>query len=407
MARSQTPLHIGRLTTPVLETAMPTLRTMLSLATLTVLILLGPVATSRAEILVSSNLGNTWDWLIGANPLFVFPMQTRVVGLQVANNPFNPPALTGSVQLQVECCLDMISRAPVTPSGVAVQLVPVQCPPLIPGGGALPGPDPGLLPGPAGPGARPLRLCPPTARLGVNVTPTSVGGALLSVTTSGTAAPGGYIARIHADSTLGRSSKDVYLNVLPASWPADGPLPACPPPVTVMSLASVAPTPFVWKATNLAGTSYGVGVRFVSASPAAGAGLRFVLVDPGGTGPIPRNVTTITFKNTKGRPAGMRTVNSASCGAPGQQVLVSEGETKSISISRTSTTTLVFSKSTCRAWIDWFYCWGGSALGLDDIVVFSEGPFWTLFGGRKVDIETVGDWGALFWPASIATIRTQ
>src|SRR5262249_53877710 len=126
-----------------------------------------------------------------------------------------------------------------------------------------------------------------------------------------------------------------------------------------------------------------------------------------GTGPIPRNTAIVTFKNTMGRPVGMRTVNSANCALPGQQVTVAQGETKSISINAGSTTTLVFSKSTCRAWVDWFDCWGGSGLGLDDIVVLSEGPFWTLFGGRKVEIETAGDWGAIPRPNSVATIKTQ
>jgi hypothetical protein len=63
-----------------------------------------------------------------------------------------------------------------------------------------------------------------------------------------------------------------------------------------------------------------------------------------------------------------------------------------------STTTLVFSKSTCRALWNAFDCWGQSALGLDDVVAFSEGPFWTLFGGRKVAIETVGDWASMPTP---------
>jgi hypothetical protein len=381
---------------------MTTLRGFLCFTGLAILLLTGLVGTSRAEILISSNLGNTWDPLIGAFPLFAFPSQTQFAGLQVMNSPFNAPMLTGSVQLQVECCQDMITRAPATPSGLSVQLVPFQCPPPF-----LPDPGPpSLAPPPAL--LRPLRRCPPTARLAVSVTPTTAAGALLSVTTSGTAAPGGYIATVHADSALGRSSIGVYVNVLPASWPADGPAPACPPPVTVMSLASISPTPFAWKASNLARTSYGVGVKFTSGSPAAGAGLLFTIVDPGATtGPIPRNVAIITFRNTVGWPVGMRTANSASCGSPGQQVTVSEGETKSFSISGTSTTTLVFSKSTCRAWVDAFDCWGRSALGLDDIVAFSEGPFWTLFGGRKVQIETVGNWGSLARPTSIATIRTQ
>lgn len=98
---------------------------------------------------------------------------------------------------------------------------------------------------------------------------------------------------------------------------------------------------------------------------------------------------------------------SRNCAATGQQVTAAEGETKTFSMSANSVSTLVFSKSTCRAWIDWFGCWGGSGLGLDDIVAFTEGPFWALFGGRKVDIETVGDCCALPRPNSILTIKTK
>jgi len=88
-------------------------------------------------------------------------------------------------------------------------------------------------------------------------------------------------------------------------------------------------------------------------------------------------------------------------------VTVAAGETKSISFSSASTTTLVFSKSTCRAFINLFNCWGGNALGLDDLAVFSAGPFWTLFGGRMVSLSTVGDWSKIPVADSIATIKTQ
>jgi hypothetical protein len=40
------------------------------------------------------------------------------------------------------------------------------------------------------------------------------------------------------------------------------------------------------------------------------------------------------------------------------------------------------------------FFWICLKVGLNDTIEFSEGPFWTLFGGHQVDIETVGDWGA-------------
>jgi hypothetical protein len=227
----------------------------------------------------------------------------------------------------------------------------------------------------------------------------------LIVETSRNAAPGEFIATITADSALGRSSQEVFISVLPAAWPADGPAPTCVPGVEVLSLASINPSPFTWKSRNPDKTVYTFGARFGESLLVEG-GLQFAVVDPGGTGPVPRNVATVTFKNTRGRPVGIRAVDSRSCGSPVRQFTVAAGATATVPINSASTTTLVFSKSTCRAWFDWFDCWGGSALGLDDIVTLSEGPFWTLFGGRTVNIETVGDWGAIPRPNSVATIRT-
>jgi len=94
-------------------------------------------------------------------------------------------------------------------------------------------------------------------------------------------------------------------------------------------------------------------------------------------------LTIVTFKNTLGWPVGMRTVDSRNCAAAGQQVVVAQGQTKSISFSASTATSLILSNSSCRAWWNAFDCWGQSALGLDDLVAFSEGPFWTLFWGKK------------------------
>jgi hypothetical protein len=84
----------------------------------------------------------------------------------------------------------------------------------------------------------------------------------------------------------------------------------------------------------------------------------------------------------------MRAIDSRNCASPIRQVVTAEGETKTMSMSAGNTTTLVFSKSTCRVLVNVGNCWGGLGLGLDDIVALSEGSFSSLFGGRK--IETVG-----------------
>jgi hypothetical protein len=359
--------------------------------------------TLLADILVSTsaNAGKAWDPLIGANPIFLLPSEAVAVGIEASNNPFNTPPFTGNVRLDVECCKDMFTKAPIPSPGLTMALVPFPCrsldlttdtrrpvPPL-----DLPrSPEPALPP------------CPNTSGVNVNVSPTSSGRAVLLIRTSANPALGGFIATLRAVSASVSATTEVFVNVLP-SFPADGPAPTCPPALTLMSLASISPPTYTWKRSHIAATSYAVGVAF--SGPASGAGLQFTVVSPGGTGPVPRNVAVVTFKNTTGRPVGMRTTNSRNCTAPGQQVTVAAGETKTLSFSTASTTTLVFAKSTCRAWVDWFDCWGGSALGLDDIVAFTEGPFWMLFGGRKVDIVTVGNWGALPRPNSIATIKTQ
>jgi hypothetical protein len=348
--------------------------------------LLGP-GRGSASLGISSDLGNSSDWLVGEKPLLLVPSTKQVSPLLVANSPFDMPKFEGPVQLQVECCKDMFSRAPVTPRGLAVWVWPIStC--------QVPGTTRSRLPN-----------CPTVSGATVNVTSIAGGTAYLHAQADASATPGSYIATITADSSLGRSSREVFIDVLP-SWPADGPLPRCESSTPVISLGSIAPTPVAWKLSNLAKTSYSLAVGF--SGVAASAGVLFTVVDMGPTtGPNPRDVAIVDFTNTKGRPVALRTTNSRDCSTPGQSITVAEGETKSIAIGATDTTTLVFSKSTCRAYHDWFDCWWRSALGMDDVFVLTEGPFWTLFGGRRVAIETIGDWGAMPRPDSVATIETQ
>jgi hypothetical protein len=308
--------------------------------------------------------------------------------IHVRNNPFSTlPPLNGQVQLQLSCCLDMVSRTPVTPSGLSLQIVP----------------SPGCQFAHFGSDELFQLICPVANRVvPVDVTPATPGLAYLLVATSSNVTPGGFIATLIADSAVGRSSQEIFINVLSGKWPADGPLLPCKTAVPMISLGSLDPP--AWKVKNPNQTTFSVAVSFVS-NPRKG-GLQFTVVDSGSTKPLPQNTATVTFKNTKGWPVAMETVDRRNCSSAGQLVVVPEGSTATISISRATTTTLVFSKSTCRAWNDWFDCWGRSALGLDEIITFSEGPFWELFGGRRVDIETVGDWGSIPTPDSTAVIRT-
>jgi hypothetical protein len=94
------------------------------------------------------------------------------------------------------------------------------------------------------------------------------------------------------------------------------------------------------------------------AAPHSLGGFKFTIVSPGGSRPIPQNVAIVTFKNMKGWPVGIKTTDSRNCSATCQHVVVAAGDTKSLSFGTTSTTTLVFSKSTCRASINFFDCWG-------------------------------------------------
>jgi hypothetical protein len=195
--------------------------------------------------------------------------------------------------------------------------------------------------------------------------------------------------------------------------PPNGPFPGCVATstpiggVSLIPLASVTPDPFAWKRAspiNLANTTYSIGLGISST-----AGLNVAFSGLGSTGPVPSTVSAISFTNAVGVgwPVAVRTVDSRNCAAPTQTFSVAAGETKSFSLNSASTTTLVFSKSTCRAFINLGDCWARTALGLDDIAVFSVGPFWTLFGGRMVSLSTVGDWGKIPVPNSVATIRTQ
>jgi len=369
--------------------------------------------TASAQLLLTVDHGASWDPLVGANPMFNFPGEIRSTTVSVSEAPFvsGGAQFTGPVRLSAECCKDALTRNPIAPAGLSVE---VTCEFL--GRIEAPAPRTDIVRPPGRPDL-PTRQPPCEAATGAATVNISSAGTMASavfrVTTGPSATPGTFIATIKGDSSLGVTSKEVFVSVVASALPPNGPFPGCVATstpiggVSPIPLASITPDPFAWKRAtpaNLARTTYSIGLGISST-----AGLTVGFSGLGSTGPVPSTVSTISFTNAVGVgwPVAVRTVDSRNCAAPTQTFSVAAGETKSFSLNSASTTTLVFSKSTCRAFINLGDCWARTALGLDDIAVFSVGPFWTLFGGRMVSLSTVGDWGKIPVPNSVATIRTQ
>jgi hypothetical protein len=118
-------------------------------------------------------------------------------------------------------------------------------------------------------------------------------------------------------------------------------------------------------------------------------GLKLTIRNAGSNPPLSPNQATVTLINSQGWPVGIRNSNSNDCATVARTLTAdASGTPAGLGISTADTTTLVFSKSTCR--FSFLWCW---SVGLDDVVQLSEETFWILFGGRQIDIETVGDWG--------------
>ena len=145
---------------------------------------------------------------------------------------------------------------------------------------------------------------------------------------------------------------------------------------------------FSWKARNPTKTSYTLAVAEGRAHVAQ-AGLQVTIRDEGLTPPLPPTMAVVRFTNTEGSPVGIRSSDSRNCAVPGRQWEAHVGNAPTtLSISTADTTALVFSRSVCKSFF--IFCWGGAVL--EEVFTFSEGAFWTLFGGRAVDIRTVGKW---------------
>lgn len=369
-------------------------------ALLAAVLLAAVPAPAAAQVVAASQLGTAWDWLVGSDPFYAEAGATEFSPVSATGDA----SFSGPVRLGVSCCKDPLTGAPLTAPGLTIDVKPEPCrePVFTPASE----PRPAIPPRPPQIGPA-LPLCPAAPEVTVAVAPGQPAAAVLRLRAATGAAPVTVVATLVADWAGGRATRDVYASVAPAPWPGDGPAPACASGVTLVPLAAIRPPPPQGKRAIMPSAVYSLGVGFPAGSPASGVGMQIDFSAASTTGPLPPGVTTVTLANSAGWPIGMRTVNSRNCGAPARQVIVPAGGIGALSFSADTTTSLVFMKSTCRAALDVLNCWFGSALGMDDLVVLTEGPFWTLFGGRRATIQSVGDWGALPRPDSIAVIRTN
>jgi hypothetical protein len=348
------------------------------------------VSAQQQKVSLSASRGThtSTDWLVHSNSFFVAPGQpgSSVITIdpRYRDASLNEQQYTGRLSLSASCCLIPYARGWVGP-GVTVSVGP-QPPTFLDLGRETPAW---------------LRERLGTNRLTLSSSFVDIAGQPTSVTLNATAGPlsdlvpGNFLVEIGVEDTTQdiESSISVMINVLPP-WPPDGPAPACTPSLEVLPLSSL-PGPdsrfanvYAWKAGNPTSTSFTFGAKEQQERRGA-AGLEVTVRDEGLSPPLPTTMAVVRFTNTEGSPVGIRSSDSRNCAVPGRQWEAHVGNAPTtFTMTTADTTTLVFSRSVCRG--SFIFCWGGT--DLEDVFAFSEGAFWTLFGGRAVDIESRGKW---------------
>jgi hypothetical protein len=322
------------------------------------------------------------DWLLDPFPLFVTPDQagTSVITINPTNPDFPAAApFVGRIRVTATCC--GIPGAP----GFANPGLDVRIGPSLPQAVNWKGTLPTWLIDRLALGGR--------GAIALTHGLVDMAGAQQQVTLAVNARPGAvsgnWIVWIGAEDSTGRALTSIPLvvNVLDR-WPATGPAPRCMSNLTVLDLSAIRPTLHASKAARPADTSHAIGAVVQGNRVGMQFTIRRAAVSPA----LAPNQAIVRFKNSQGWPVGIRNSDSRDC-ATVRPTLTAQagGEPATLFISTADTTTLVFSKSTCRFSLLW--CW---SIGLDDVVQLSEGAFWPLFGGREVEIETVRDWGNEF-----------
>lgn len=366
-----------------------------------------PIAATAQQPNVSLSALNgsitSTDWLVHPNPLFVAPGQpgSSVITIDPRYRDINniERQYTGRLSLDAICCGIPGGSGLFSLVGPGIDVSVGQLAPthLDLGGGT-----PAWLRERLG-GNR-LTLSSSSSFVDITGQPTTVNLNASAGPVSGLV-PGRFLVFFRAADPGQGVNKvlDLMISVLPP-WPPDGPAPACTPGLEVLPLSSL-PGPntafsnvYSLKASNPAKTSY----TFAANSLSAHIGFEFTIRDEGSTPPLSPDQAVIRFTNTEGQPVGIRSSDSRNCAVPGQQWWAHVGDPPTtFTISTADTTTLVFSRTVCRHFF--IFCWGRH--GSEDVLQFSEGAFWTLFGGRAVDIATVGNWDDAMGPF-VGEIRT-
>ncbi len=255
---------------------------------------------------------------------------------------------SGVLNMTSPCCLDLATSAPVSPNGVSAMVSPTSS-----------------------------NFAPPQAPATANLT--------LSASSNPT--PGKFITQVTvADPAQNFSdSVNVGFEVLPP-WPGDGAPPACMPALQVLPLSML--DLFAWRqpmTTTPSVSTSGVAIKSTdphcvmpgSAPGTMGSCAGFELDLTGAPGFSP-NLTMITFKNnTHSGFVNVTSSNSANCAAS-TTFTIPAGATLPLLFAKATTTTLIFSDAS-----------GHTPVAKAQ---FSEGPFWTFFGGRNATITFIGDW---------------
>jgi hypothetical protein len=234
-----------------------------------------------------------------------------------------------------------------------------------------------------------LSIEPPDVALAVN-TPVQV---RLAVSTSAAPTPGTVLIRIGARDRVGRINAvfDVVLIVRPPV-PADGGRPQCPglnpagsPPAAgpeVLPLRQAINQVFSAKAAALGRTTFSID----AAATDQRNGWRLDIEKAPATVPTLRpDEAVVVLVNTRTWDKSLLTVDSRNCNAAGRSLTVLTGQRAQFRIASTDTTTVLLRRRVRRFWL--LGCWDSG--GSEDVALFNEPNFWTLFGGRQVTITWV------------------
>jgi hypothetical protein len=312
---------------------------------------------------IGVNQGQSWaasanppvagvDWLTDRSPLLVFPSTAAIATFDIFLGEVPIPddgvfrnLYHGNVDISVACCGLLNVAGTVAPGVVA-------------GFGLKADPN-----------------------ISVNVQGVGV-RTTLALSASPTAVLGDFTFQLRAQAaTIGFDRSLSVLFKVMKPWPSDGAPPPCKPTLQIIKLSPL-------NAYAVKASTNGTSISFRAVSTDRLRALAITVHKP--SVPLAPNMAFVTFKHGFGWHTGIRNDNGNNCAMSGTTRVVEEGQTTSFFISTADTTTLVFSKPACRS----YFFWVCLDVGLDDTIEFSEGPFWALFGGHQVDIETTGDWGA-------------